>query len=492
MSNTIIIDNPAPAVATPGKKRSILTAVEIAKFKAAPVTLTPKLIAKLAKCAAPQGQRVTIRDALVPGFGLRLTDKGHLSYILAARYPGSPNWSRREIAACDATSLEKARDTARDWIELLGKGSDPRAEMEQRQRDEARKEAHTFAAVAEAFIDERVIGPNNPDPNNPVHPIQRKWKWTARTIRDPFIKAWKETPIANISRDQVLAIIKAKARKHPAEARSQLATIKSLFSWALDQSYGLERSPAADIKPRNVIGEKTSGDRVLSDDELRALWTVASETAYPIGPVYKLLMLSGLRLNEVARAERGEFNLDPANPTWVIPASRMKGRNVGADGRRAKPHLVPLTPAMLQVLDDLPPRFKHGDLLFTTTRGKKPVWLGSKVKDAIDARMQEQLERIAAERGNVPKPLEPWVNHDIRRSIRTRLSGLKIQQEVSEAILAHVKKGIVGVYDLYQYSDEKRTALEAWAARLHQIVNPPAPEPADSNIVHPRFGKATS
>jgi len=40
-------------------------------------------------------------------------------------------------------------------------------------------------------------------------------------------------------------------------------------------------------------------------------------------------------------------------------------------------------------------------------------------------------------------------------------------------VLAHVKPGIEGVYDLYDLLDEKRRALELWATRLRSIVTPP-------------------
>jgi integrase len=66
-----------------------------------------------------------------------------------------------------------------------------------------------------------------------------------------------------------------------------------------------------------------------------------------------------------------------------------------------------------------------------------------------------------------------WTNHDIRRTVRSRMSRLKgISLETREAILAHVKPGIQRVYDVYEYFDEKREALELWAAKLREIVEP--------------------
>ena len=52
------------------------------------------------------------------------------------------------------------------------------------------------------------------------------------------------------------------------------------------------------------------------------------------------------------------------------------------------------------------------------------------------------------------------MNHDIRRTVRSRLSRLKVTEEAREAVLAHARPGIKGVYDLHDYLDEKREALE--------------------------------
>ena len=61
--------------------------------------------------------------------------------------------------------------------------------------------------------------------------------------------------------------------------------------------YGLKTSPAGDnLKPTKIIGEKVSGDRILSDDEMFALWRAAMRTPYPHGPVYQILVLTALRL----------------------------------------------------------------------------------------------------------------------------------------------------------------------------------------------------
>jgi integrase len=192
-----------------------------------------------------------------------------------------------------------------------------------------------------------------------------------------------------------------------------------------------------------------------------------------------MLILTGLRLNEVARASRSEFDL--TKRAWEIPKERMKGKN-----HKARPHLVPLTSEIMEILDGLP-TFEHGDFLFSTTHGRVPVSVGSKVKENLDTAMLDQLRKFAIERGDNSRKvkLQQWQNHDLRRTVRSNLSALKVAEEVSEAILAHVPPGIKGTYNVHRYADEKREALEAWAARLREIVTPP-PAPASGNVVRLR------
>ena len=178
---------------------------------------------------------------------------------------------------------------------------------------------------------------------------------------------------------------------------------------------------------------------------------------YPYGALYQTLLLTGLRLGEVCGARWSEFNLDRRE--WTIPAARMKKTTAGA-----KSFVVPLTDAMSEILNTLQ-RFNSGDCLFSLSFGKTSVRVDgfSHVKDELDTLMREELKG----------PLPDFVNHDVRRTVRTHLSALRIAEEVREAVLAHTRGGIKGAYDHYQYLDEKREALTLWNARLLSIVEPP-------------------
>jgi integrase len=376
---------------------------------------------------APTGKRYQLMDEMVPGFGIRVTDTGQRTFILRTRFPGSTNLNRRALGDYPELTLEAARDKARKWRALVQEGRDPAAEE---------RPASTFGTVADAWFAEKVTG-------------ERKAKDVEREVRKEFVARWPNRPITSITAADVVEVIRAKKRTAPAQARNLLAHVKRIMAWAADmQVYGFTISPIAHLRPASIVGEKAAGTRVLSDQELASLWHAAGKLGYPYGPVYQMLTLTGVRLNEMADARWSEFDLTAK--LWVIPAARMKAKN-----HKARPHAVPLTAPMLDVLQSLK-RFGHGDYLFSTTFGEKPVWIGSKIKARVDALM-----------GDPP----PWTNHDIRRTVRSGLSRLKISEEAREAVLAHVRPGVKGVYDRYEYLDEKCEALKLWNERVLRIAN---------------------
>jgi integrase len=425
---------------------------EAAKSKTRKVTLNDRILKALKP--ARDGKPYDVRDTVVPGLRVRVMGSGQRSFVLLARYPGSQHPTRRALGEFGAISLGDARRKAQAWLGLIGKGIDPHDQEERQRLAEHQKRENTFAAVLGDFINEKL-------------PSERRGREVARDLKHNFIPAWGVLPITEITDLHVISIIKRKKQNAPIQAYNLLGIVKRLFSWTVDQRcYQLNSSPCRDLKASAIIGTKKQGHRILSDDELFALWRAVNRARYPFGAIYQLLILTALRLNEVADAHWSEIDL--ANKLWVIPAARMNGKN-----GKARPHAVPLTGDILAVLDKLP-RFSRGKYLFSTTYGEKPAWLSTKIKNEINERMGLTLRALARQRGEDPAAVDlpRWTNHDIRRSVRSQLSRLRITEEAREAVLAHARPGIKGVYDHHDYFDEKREALELWAARLRRIVEP--------------------
>ena len=337
-------------------------------------------------------------------------------------------------------TLEHARRKARHWRELISKGIDPAQEEERQRREQQRRQAGTFAAVAEGFIET-------------VLPHQRKGRVVERQLRREFIPRWGARPIDDITPLDVADVIRAAVKRDAIyEAHNLLGVVRRLYTWAISCGvYGLQHSPCDRLKPRDVIGVgKAIRQRTLTDPELRAFWGATEVLGYPFGHLYRLLAITGQRKGEVAEATWREFDL--STKLWTIPAERMK-----ADA----PHIVPLSDMALHVLRELP-RFDGGKYLFSFNLGSTPVSGFSKSKSRLDALIRQ-----------TPAECEPFVIHDIRRTVRTRLSAAPVEDRVRELVIAHTQKGLHKVYDQHAYLDEKRTALDWWAARLNSIVLPP-------------------
>jgi integrase len=409
----------------------------VTKSKEKRITLTDRFIKSKKRANAGDrqpGARDDYWDAIVPGLAVRVTERGHKSFVLVARYPANPkNPTRRALGDCGALSLEQARDKARRWLELISKGIDPKIEEAREKAAAQRRQTNSFAAVAAEFLDRHAAG-------------LRKSAEARRIVEQEFVKRWGARPITDILPEEVAAAIRAIVKRDaPYQAHNALGYIRRLFNWAIGtHEFGIETSPVERLKPADLIGKREARERVLSDDELRAVWRAAGEMGYPYGPTFRLLILTGQREREVADMRWGE--VDPAKRLWTVPAQRMKG---------GRAHEVPLSPAATQLLDSLP-RFA-GECVFTTTAGTKPINGFAKAKVRID-----KLSGVTG-----------WVIHDLRRTVRTHFSALPVQDLVRELVIAHAKPGLHKVYDQHSHQDEKRRCLDLWEARLLSIVEPP-------------------
>ena len=185
---------------------------------------------------------------------------GRIAFVLYARFTRGSASTRRTIGTYGAMTLEEARRIAGEWRSLIDKGMDPAVVEEEAREKEARERAlrikHSFAAVAEAFIADKLAQ-------------ERSGKIAERDFRANFVAIWRERPIIEINKFDVLEIINAKKRSGaPQQARALLVLIRRFFNWCVDQHvYGLDRSPCDRLKPNSIIGAVPKRNRRLNDDE---------------------------------------------------------------------------------------------------------------------------------------------------------------------------------------------------------------------------------
>jgi integrase len=398
---------------------------------------------------APVGRRDEYRDAIVPGLALRVTDRGHKSFVLVTRYPSNPkNPTRRALGEVGAITLDQARQKARGWLGLIEKGIDPKTEEARERAAAQRRQVNTFEAVSTEFLERHASG-------------LTKSAEARRIIEGEFVKRWGARPITDVMPEEVAAAIRAIVQRGaPYQAHNAFGHLRRLFNWAIGtHEFGIRASPVAQLRPQDLIGKREARERTLSNDELRAVWRAAERMGYPYGPVFQLLILTGQREREVAEISWSEVEFEKR--LWTIPAKRMKGDRA---------HEVPVAPAAVALLEPLP-RWNGGDFIFTTTEGAKPINGFSKSKVRVD-----KLSGVSS-----------WVIHDLRRTVRTHLSALPVEDLVRELVIAHAKPGLHKVYDLHAYQHEKRQCLELWEKRLFSIVEPRPSEVTDLNEVRERL-----
>jgi len=178
---------------------------------------------------------------------------------------------------------------------------------------------------------------------------KRSWKEDARILRSEILPAWGPRAIKDITRRDVRVLVEAIAdRGAPIMANRTTALISKLFKFTLDDEL-IDTSPAVRItRP----GAEQKRDRVLTDDESRALWTAFDALSLEMGALFKLRLITAQRGGEVASMRWPDVDLEAG--WWTIPAARSKNKLA---------HRVPLSGARCGTPgDDLRDRQPRGRL----------------------------------------------------------------------------------------------------------------------------------
>ena len=376
--------------------------------------------------APPASGRAAYIDDDAPGLELRVSADGRKAWSIRYRPKGGER-QRETHGTYPAVSLAGARQRAKDIGAAAAKGLDLPA-TEKREREEHHKSddrPHTVGDLLDEYV-ERYCKPN-----------QRKWTLTARMFDSHVKPAIGKKPLAGLRRADIVELLddlqnEKGLRAQVNRVRSQ---ILAALNWGIDREY-LDTNPAAAIKTRKI---ETTRDRVLTDDELRAIWRAADGLPDPSRSLVKAWILTGQRRDEVRCMAWGEVDL--TRGVWTLPAARNKGK---------REHEIPLAPTMVALLDGL----RRRGLPVFTTDGAKP-YAGQKRLKAI-------LDRESDVAG--------WTFHDLRRTASTGMAALHVPQDTIDRVLNHAKGTLAGTYNRHQYADEKRRALEAWAERVAFIV----------------------
>jgi integrase len=356
-------------------------------------------------------------DAQVSGLALRVTAGGTRSWTLLH---GTPR-RRVTLGRYPSMSLAAARAKA---IEI----KDGRC-------------AGTVAALAETYL--RSIT------------SLRSAAEIERRLRRDVLPVIGHIPLSELHRRDVTRVIDGKLTDAPITARRVFEDIRAMVRWAVARG-DLDHSPIDALRGPPISKPR---QRVLSDDEIRAVWHGLDEIRPDVAKVVRFCLVTGQRVGEVTGLRQTEIDLD--RRLWLIPAERSK------NGHQ---HSVPLSEMALEILETasepetaIGTETDDGETdLVGETANNHGVWSVSRnvVSDII------WRYQIVA---------DPWTAHDLRRTALTGMARLGVAPIVIGHVANHrttTKAGItLGVYIQYEYEKEKRDALELWANRLQGIIS---------------------
>jgi integrase len=377
---------------------------------------------------APESGRADYVDDSLPGFGLRVTAANVRTFVV--RYFREAKARRYTIGRTPPLSLADAREIARRVLADTIRGSDPQAEkLAARQKHSQRTQ--TFGALCERFLAEARTKDNLPLRQTTLY----NWRNIAKVEILPALGA--RAP-EEITRRQVRDFVEAIADERPYWANRVFELVRRVFSWAVEKDL-IIASPCVGLKKP---GGERPRDRVLSSEEIRAVWAALEGEAL-FGDAVRLLFYTAARPREVLRARWDE--IDREDGLWRIPSSRMKNR---------EPHVVPLSAGAMDILERRRAANPEAEYVFPSPTLHGP-WVAS-------AKPTSRIRR----RADVEFQLR-----DVRRTVRTRLREMGAPQDVSEAILSHSRPRLIRTYDRYQPVPEMRAALDTWGSRLSEIVS---------------------
>lgn len=354
-----------------------------------------------------------IFDDDVPGFGIRVRASGARTWIFQYKIGGRTR--RLVLGQVSAIKLAKARDIASELHAKVRLGGDPASEK----RERVQRALNTFGSLAERFLEQYRARARTKDD-------------VSRHLRK-YAAALNPMPVAAITlRDVADLLSKIDKASGAVTANCVRATLSTCFSWAMREGLALA-NPTANTNKR----EERSRDRVLSNDEVRRIWSVAGDDTY--GTIVKLLILTGQRRSEIAELRWSEVDLE--RHVLNLPAERTKNK---------RPHVVPLAPTAQALLEARP---RTNDVVFKFT-----AWSYSK-------RLLDQCSGVS-----------DWTIHDLRRTTATGMADIGIPPHIIEQILNHQsghKGGVAGIYNRSSYAAEKAATLARWDEHVTSIVGLP-------------------
>lgn len=385
-------------------------------------------------------QNVIYFDATQRGLGLRISRGGKMAWIVS--YTAHGRERRLTHPAPDLVPVSAARKWAGGVRSAAQEGHDPLEKKQERfGATDVRGSVEQFLALYEGRPSEKAI---------------------RRYFEADVLPAIGRLKVADVTTAHILHLVETKAAKTPTAAKHLLAYIKVWM--ARQETLGvITRAPKMpDPKDIRVPGKRyalkpVKRKRVLSDDEIRALWILKGPRPLTVIAL-QLILLTGQRPGEVCGMREAEL----VGNVWTIPAERrLKNERV---------HVIPLPPMAMRLIDEARAELER----LRARRGapKTDHIFGNKKGTHLNvASLNTALDR---HRHSLRSDNHPewghWEPHDLRRTCRTRISMLGVPNEIGEVVIGHARESLIEVYNQNDYQAQIYDALFSLENHIIEIL----------------------
>jgi len=389
-----------------------------------------RLTAATVKALKTEKPQLDVWDADHAAFGLRVSKTGRKVWQIM--YTDRTGKRRRaRIGTYPDVMLSEARSLALQGLAAATRGEDPTVAIRRRSSAD-----ETMGALLARWVEQDARF--------------RRASWeNDRSRAKRITEAFRDLPAASVTRRDVVLMLDELVHAGQWHEANQVRQIVSLaFDWAIRRGE-LEVNPC--YRVRLDQKKPASRDRVLSLDELRAIWTgLQSMVDDPNTMIQKRWALwHQLRLCTLQRGKEC-LTIQPQDiecEWWTIPAKLTKSHRSSR---------VPILPTARAVLDQaVDVKHPRSPWIFHAARNlEKPMSI-------INTAQRVRLDKLTG-------PMDEWRPHDFRRTGATFMAAGGVDRFVIKRVLNHADPSVTGIYDRYSYDEEKVEAFKVWESALRQ------------------------
>ena len=402
------------------------------------IKVTQKKIEALVR--TPHGRQTDYTDQLTAGLCFRMGPRGGVWYFLR-RVDG--RLYRVKLGSWPTMGIKQARDAVAEHEQAIAEGRHPKAEAARKRAEKSHArnvdESRLLENVAEAWMKRHLPGLKPQTRSMYQRAVQR------------LIAAFPGRSIETVTRGELVRVLDSvKAESDSGVPANHLAaTIRLMWRYAHDR-LELEQNPAIDLKNPAIT---KSRQRVLDRAEIRIVWTACEWAGYPFGHAIRFQLCTGQRIGEVGDIRRNEVT----DGYWRLSRNKT--------AKRIDVYLAGLAQAILDDCADY-----GDDTPYFSASGGEIGLRPDGFHNALNRHIRPRLDDAAAEL-DLPPITEHWTPHDLRRTVRSGLTGWAgVFPDIAERTINHSIGGIRAVYDHADYRPHVSQALQAWDDELARIL----------------------